>query len=102
MAWKFGKIQRKILEIEEMIWNNFCYWHFFQISMDFELFKIFRVKIELTEICSNRLSATTIANPPELKFGQEVLHGGLQTLQYDLVAMHKRTPKIKEARDFQR
>jgi hypothetical protein len=39
---------------------------------------------------------------PELKFGQEVLHGDLQTLHYDLVDMNKPSPKIKEVREFQR
>jgi hypothetical protein len=90
------------LEIEEIIWNNFLYWNFFQISTDVELFKWFWVKFELTEICSNRLVATTIANPPELKFVQEVLHRDLQTLHYDLVDMHKITPKIEEVMEFER
>jgi hypothetical protein len=45
--------------------------------MDFELFKRFRVKAELTELSSHRLIAAPIANPPELHFGQEVLHGYL-------------------------
>jgi hypothetical protein len=31
---------------------------------------------------------TTNANPPELKLGQEVLHGDLQPLHSDLVDMH--------------
>jgi hypothetical protein len=56
----------------------------------------------LTEICSNRLIVTTIANPPELKFEHEVLHGDLKTLHYDLVDMHNSTSKIQEVIEFQR
>jgi hypothetical protein len=82
-----------------MIWNKFCYLHFFQISTDFKLFK--RFKFELTENCSNKLIAATIANLSKLNFGQEVLHGDLKTLNYDLVDMHKPTSKIKEVRAFQ-
>jgi hypothetical protein len=29
------------MEIEEMIWNNFSYSHFFQFSTNYELFKGF-------------------------------------------------------------
>jgi hypothetical protein len=57
---------------------------------------------ELTEICSLRLITTTIANQPELNLGQEVLHGDLQTSNYDLVKMHKLTPKIQEVMECQR
>jgi hypothetical protein len=57
--------------------------------MDFELIQGFRFKFELSEMCSLRLIVTTIANPPELKLGQEVLHGDLQTLHYDLIDIHK-------------
>jgi hypothetical protein len=57
--------------------------------MDFELIQGFRFKFELPEMCSLRLIVTTIANPPELKLGQEVLHGDLQTLHYDLIDIHK-------------
>jgi hypothetical protein len=90
------KILENFLELDWKIWNNFHYWHFFQIFIDFELFKRFWVKFELTEICSNRLIATTIANPPELKFGQDVLHGDLQCLNYDLIDMHKVSPISKK------
>jgi hypothetical protein len=68
--------------------------------MDFKLFKRFGVKFELTEICSNRPIATTIVNPPELKFGQEVIHGDVQYLQCDMVDMHKIYPKIQEVIEF--
>jgi hypothetical protein len=44
-------------------------------------------------MCSHRLIATTIVNPPELNFGQEVFYRDPQTLQYDLGGMHKLTPK---------
>jgi hypothetical protein len=60
-----------------LMWNTFYYCNFFQFSMDFELFKRFWVKAELTELNSDRLIAILIANPPELQFGQEVLHGDL-------------------------
>jgi hypothetical protein len=45
---------------------------------------------------------TTIADPPDLKLRQRVLHGDLQTLRSDLVDMHKLTPKIEEVMEFQR
>jgi hypothetical protein len=54
----------------------------------------------LTKLCSISLVATAIANPPELDFGQGVLHGALQTLHYDLIYMHKLTPKIQEVIAF--
>jgi hypothetical protein len=53
-------------------------------------------------MCSHRLIATTIANPPELNVRQEVLHGDLQCFHYDLVDMHKPNPNIKEVMEFQR
>jgi hypothetical protein len=68
--------------------------------MAFELFKRFRVEAELTEICSIRLFATTTANPPKLKVGQEVLHGDLQIMHYDLGDMHTLTPKSKKLWHF--
>jgi hypothetical protein len=64
------------MEVGDPIWNTFYYCNIFQISTDFELFKRFRVKAELTELCSHSLIATPITNPPELHFGQ-VLHGDL-------------------------
>jgi hypothetical protein len=45
---------------------------------------------------------TIIADPPDLKLRQRVLHGDLQTLRSDLVDMHKLTPKIEEVMEFQR
>jgi hypothetical protein len=56
----------------------------------------------LTEFWSDRLLATLIANATELHFGQEVLHGNLQRLDYDLCGMHILTLKIKEDIEFQR
>jgi hypothetical protein len=38
----------------------------------------------------------------ELHFGQGVLHGDLQRLEYDLGDMHMSFPKIKEDIEFQR
>jgi hypothetical protein len=82
------------VEVGNPIWTTFFYYNFFQISMDFELFKRFRVKAGLTEMCSHRLIATPIANPPE--------HGNLRCLYYDLVDMHKLSHRIQEVMEFQR
>jgi hypothetical protein len=68
------------VEIEDPIWNTFCYCNFPQISTDFELNQRFCFKIELSENCSVRLIVTTKINPPYLKLGQVVLHGDLQIL----------------------
>jgi hypothetical protein len=56
----------------------------------------------LTKLCSISLVATAIANSSELNYGQGVLHGALQTLHYDLIYMHKLTPKIHEVIAFTR
>jgi hypothetical protein len=69
--------------------------------MDYELFKRFWVKSELTELCSHRLIVTSIANPPEPHFGQNVFHGDLQYLHYDMIYMHKLCPQINEFMEFQ-
>jgi hypothetical protein len=45
---------------------------------------------------------TTIANPPDLKFGHEGLHGDIQTFHSDLVDMHKLTPHIEELIEFEK
>jgi hypothetical protein len=37
-----------------------------------------------------------------IKLEQGVLHDGLKTLPFDMVAMHRVTPKIKEVMKFQR
>jgi hypothetical protein len=68
--------------------------------MDFKLFQRFQVKLDLTKLWSIKLIATAIANPPELNFGQGVLHGALRTLHYDLIDMHKLTPNIQEVIAF--
>jgi hypothetical protein len=68
--------------------------------MDFKLFQRFQVKLDLTKLWSIKLIATAIANPPELNFGQVVLHGALQILHYDLIDMHKLTPNIQEVIAF--
>jgi hypothetical protein len=83
-------------------WNTFPFWSIFQISLDFELNWRFRSKFESPENCSLRLILTTISNPPELNFGQEVIHGDLQFLHYDLVDIHKLTLKIQEVMKFRR
>jgi hypothetical protein len=50
---------------------------------------------------SDRLLVHLIAIAPELHFGQEVFHGDLQGLYYDLGDMHTLTLKIKEDIEFQ-
>jgi hypothetical protein len=51
---------------------------------------------------SDRLLAHLIANAPEFNIGQEVLHGDLQGLYYDLGYMYTLNLKIKEEIEFQR
>jgi hypothetical protein len=60
------------------------------------------MKTDLKELWSDRLLAHLIANPSKLKYGQEMLHGNLQRLDYDLGDMYTLTPKIKEDIEFQR
>jgi hypothetical protein len=57
---------------------------------------------DLTKLWSDRLIATLIAKAPEFHFGQEVLHGDLQGLDYDLGDMHTLNLNIKEDIEFQR
>jgi hypothetical protein len=45
---------------------------------------------------------TSNKNPPELKLGQGVFHGGLYPLHSDLISMHNLTPTIGEVMEFQR
>jgi hypothetical protein len=52
-------------------------------------------KTDLTELWSDRLIEIIIPNAPELHFGQGLLHGGLQRLEYDMGDMHTLTPQIK-------
>jgi hypothetical protein len=59
-------------------------------------------KTDLTELWSDMLLETLVANPSKLQFGQKVLHGDLQRLYYNLGDMHTPTPKIKEDIEFQR
>jgi hypothetical protein len=56
----------------------------------------------LKELWSNRLIEILIPNAPELYFGQGLLHGDIQRLEYDLGYMYTLTPKIKEVIEFQR
>jgi hypothetical protein len=51
-------------------------------------------------LCSISLVATAIENSPELNCGQGVLHGALQTLNFDHIDMHKLTLKIQEVIAF--
>jgi hypothetical protein len=55
----------------------------------------------LKELWSDRLIGILIPNAPELHFGQRVLHGDLQRLDYDLGDMHTLTLKIKKDIEFQ-
>ncbi len=59
-------------------------------------------KTDLTELWSDRLIEIIIPNAPELHFGQGLLHGDLQRLDYDLGDRYTLTPKIKEDIEFQR
>jgi hypothetical protein len=56
----------------------------------------------LNELWSDRLIEILIANPSKLRFRQEVFHGDLQGLDYDLGDIHTLTLKIKEDIEFQR
>jgi hypothetical protein len=53
-------------------------------------------------LCSDRRIEILIANPSKIHFGQEVLHGDLQILYYDLGDRYTLTPKIKEDIEFQK
>jgi hypothetical protein len=57
-------------------------------------------KIDLNELWLDRLVEILIANLSRLHFEQEVLHGDLQILYYDLGDMHTLTLKIKEGIKF--
>jgi hypothetical protein len=59
------------------------------------------MKTDLNELWSDRLTEILIANPSMLNFLQEVLHGDIQRLKYDLSDMHILTLNIKEDIDFQ-
>jgi hypothetical protein len=95
-----SKILDKFMEVRNLIQNTFHYCNFFQIARDFELFQIFQVKTSLTEMWPYRLIAMLLANPPQLHFGQEVLHGDLQCLHYHLSDMQTQYPKIGEDVEF--
>jgi hypothetical protein len=51
---------------------------------------------------SDRLIEILIASSSKPHFGKEVLHGGLQGLDYDMGDMDTPTLKIKEDIEFQR
>jgi hypothetical protein len=84
------------LEVGNPIWNTFLYYIFFQISTDFKIFKRFRVKSGLTDLCSYRLIATSIANPGELHFREGVHRDDLQEFQYHKADMHTQYLQIEE------
>ncbi len=54
----------------------------------------------MNELWSDRLIEILIANPSKLHFGQEVLHGDLQRLYYDLGDRHTPYPNIEEDMQF--
>jgi hypothetical protein len=54
------------MEIEDPIWNTFCYFNFLQLFTDFEITWRFYFKFELSKNWSVMLIGTTNANPPEL------------------------------------
>jgi hypothetical protein len=60
------------------------------------------MKTDLNELWSDRLIKILIANPSKLRFGQDVIHGDLQRLDYNLCNIHTPTPKIKEGTEFQK
>jgi hypothetical protein len=56
----------------------------------------------LKELLLYRLIEILIANPSNLHFGKEVLHGYVQSFDYDLGDMHTLTLKMKEDIEFQK
>jgi hypothetical protein len=56
----------------------------------------------LQALWSDRLIEILTANPSKLHFGQEVLRGDLQGLDYYLGDMDTLTPQTKEDIEFQR
>jgi hypothetical protein len=56
----------------------------------------------LNELWSDSLIEIHIANPSKLLFGQEMLHGDLQGLDYDLGDRYTLNPKFKEDIEFQK
>jgi hypothetical protein len=58
------------------------------------------MKTDLKELWSDRLLAHLIANPSKLKYGQEIIHGDLQRLDYDLGDLHAPYPNIEEYMEF--
>jgi hypothetical protein len=54
----------------------------------------------LKELWSDRLIESLISNAPELHFGQELLHGDLQILYYDLGDRHIPYPNIEGDIEF--
>jgi hypothetical protein len=56
----------------------------------------------LKELWSDRLIEILIPNAPEFHFGQGLLHGDFQRLDYDLGDRYTLTPKMKEDIEFER
>jgi hypothetical protein len=89
------------MEVVNPAWNIFPFGNFLKIYTDFELSKYFR-KTDLNELWSDILIEIFIANPSKLHFGQDVIHGYLQRLGYDLGDMHTLTLNIIEDIEFQK
>jgi hypothetical protein len=89
------------MEVVNPAWNIFPFGNFLKIYTDFELSKYFR-KTDLNELWSDILIEIFIANPSKLHFGQDVIHGYLQRLGYDLGDTHTLTLKIIEDIEFQK
>jgi hypothetical protein len=88
------------MEVGNIIWNTSHVGYLFQISMDVELIKRF-CPVGLTRWWSDRLVVNLIPKSLELHFGQGVLYGDLQRLDYILGDMHTPTLKIMEDMEFQ-
>jgi hypothetical protein len=56
----------------------------------------------LKELWSDRLIEIIIPIAPKLHFGQGLLHGDLQRLNFDLGDRYTLTPKINEDIEFER
>jgi hypothetical protein len=57
-------------------------------------------KPDFTKLRSDWLLETLVVNPSKLHFGQEVFHGDVQRLGYDLSNMNTPTPNMKEDIEF--
>jgi hypothetical protein len=89
------------MKVGNPICNTFHVGNFFEIPMGFELIQDSR-KTDLNGLWLDRLIEILITNPSKLHFGQEVLYGDIQRLEYGLGGMYTLTLKINENIEFQR